>query len=151
MTPKENGKTTEPTTGMAIVPQEHGGALNAGGTPGNKGGDGRPPSKVREACRQSFAERVPILEKIADGKLPDVKPADRAKAMDMLGKYGGVDKIALTLDEQPERELTPERVKDLWAQLEMIKDIKQFERMLVAAAAKQTESGALPTTQEDGP
>ena len=57
----------------------------------------------------------------------------------MLGKYGGVDKVALTVEEQPEQELTPERISSLWEQLETIKDVKQFEKILVAAATKQIE------------
>lgn len=40
-------KTTEKST-VAKVPQPHGGALNAGGTPGNKGGTGRPPNEFKD-------------------------------------------------------------------------------------------------------
>ncbi len=36
-------ETTAITTGPTLVPQAHGGALNSGGTPGNKGG--RPPDE----------------------------------------------------------------------------------------------------------
>lgn len=35
---------------MAKVVQPHGGALNAGGTPGNAGGTGRPPNWLKDFC-----------------------------------------------------------------------------------------------------
>lgn len=38
--------------GLTKIPQKHGGALNPGGTKGNRGGPGRPPNAVREALRQ---------------------------------------------------------------------------------------------------
>lgn len=59
--------TTAKSTAVAKVPQAHGGALNAGGTPGNKGGPGRPPDAIRERLRGSFDERVGVIEDIADG------------------------------------------------------------------------------------
>ena len=68
------------------VPQKHGGALLAGGQPGNRGGLGRPPSALRERLRGSLEERVAVLEEIADD--PDALDRDRIKAVDVLGKYG---------------------------------------------------------------
>ena len=91
----------------------------------------------RALARESFASRMYIAEEIADDQ--DERSADRLAALKLLSDTGGVDKIALTLDEQPERELTPERIASLWEQLEQIKDIKEFERRLVAAATKQIE------------
>lgn len=63
-------KTTVKTTAPVVeqVPQAHGGALNTGGTPGNAGGSGRPSSELRERLRGTFAERVAVIEEIADGK-----------------------------------------------------------------------------------
>jgi hypothetical protein len=49
---------TEPKTTVKTpekVPQPHGGALNAGGTPGNKGG--RPPSAFKESIRALINDR----------------------------------------------------------------------------------------------
>lgn len=40
-------KTTAESPAVQKVPQPHGGALNAGGTPGNKGG-GRPPKAFKD-------------------------------------------------------------------------------------------------------
>ena len=45
---KGNGKSTVTSTVVVpLIPQPHGGALKAGGTPGNKGGTGRPPDVFR--------------------------------------------------------------------------------------------------------
>lgn len=76
-------KTTAPSTAVAKVPQAHGGALNQGGTPGNKGG--RPPSAIRAAFRLSLAKRRSVLTKIADSDASS--DSDRIRAVDTLGKY----------------------------------------------------------------
>jgi hypothetical protein len=100
--PQPAKKTAAKTAAVQLVPQPHGGALATGGIPGNAGG-GRPPSIVRERCRRGFDRRIPVLEAIADGepvqkmRLPDgeeleavvsASPADRIRAMDVLGRYG---------------------------------------------------------------
>jgi hypothetical protein len=85
-----NGKTPQKTprqAGSAVVPMRrtpNGGLLRSGGT--NRGGTGRPPSVIREQLRGSVAERVKILEAIADDA--DAPFADRMKAIDILAKYG---------------------------------------------------------------
>ena len=90
-----------PVESPTLVPQEHGGALLRGGNYGNKGG-GRPPSEVRARCLGSFAERVAVLEEIADSK--DSSPADRRAAVDTLGKYAGLLKVEHTgADDTPLR------------------------------------------------
>lgn len=104
---KGKPQTTALTPVVDLVPQPHGGALAAGGTPGNAGGLGATPSAIRELCRGSFKERVPILERIADGVLTQeiqtklgpvlVTPSfkERANAIDILGKYAGLEKITV--------------------------------------------------------
>jgi hypothetical protein len=85
-----------------IVPAHGRGALLSGGVPGHKGGGGRPPSEVRARCLGSFAERVAVLEEIADSK--DSSPADRRAAVDTLGKYAGLLKVEHTgADDTPLR------------------------------------------------
>ena len=136
--PKKNGKSRKPSgelSGKAVVGYGKNNNLTPG-NPGSKGG-GRVPHRVRQIAREAFADRIYILEEIADDK--EERSTDRIAALKLMSDTGGVDKLALTLDEQPERELSPERVKDLWESLQMIKSIKEFERMLVAAAAKQIE------------
>jgi hypothetical protein len=148
---KGNGKKrADKASGQAsgLVPQPHGGALlpGAGGGAANGSLGGRPPSAIREHCRGAFADRVPILEAIADGKpLKMVKVTaekrlemevsasvkERVQAIDVLAKYGGVDKLALTADEQPEQAMTPERVADMWLRLQQIRTVRQLEKLLV--------------------
>ena len=45
---KKTGRKTTAKTTVAQVAQPHGGALNSGGTPGNKGGTGRPPKEFKD-------------------------------------------------------------------------------------------------------
>lgn len=47
---------------------------------------GRPPSEIRAILRQSFYDRIPMLQRIADNE--ELSPSDRMKAADMLAKYG---------------------------------------------------------------
>ena len=117
---------------------------------GNAGGPGAMPSAIREYCRGAFAKRVPVLEAIADGQpLKFVKIQDgtrveaeitasvkeRVQAIDILAKYGGVDKLAITVEEQPEQVITPERAADIWAKLEVVKSVRNIERILTKGLA----------------
>lgn len=52
--------------GVAMMPAGNGGMLKVG-NPGNAGGTGRPPSEIRRQLRGAFADRVSILENIAEG------------------------------------------------------------------------------------
>lgn len=117
-TPPRRRKTTAPTTGVTKVPQPHGGALNSGGTPGNRGGLGRPSSEIKARLRGSFYDRIPTLEGIADGAVPmrqvctqcgfspdndepvtlPAATADRLRALDIMAKYGG-DEDDVSADE----------------------------------------------------
>jgi len=138
VTPKKNGKAVAktpnktPTTGHGVN-----GNLRAG-NPGNLGG-GRRPHKVREIARESFADRIHILEEIADDG--EERSTDRIGALKLLADTGGVDKLALTIDEQPEKEMTPERLGNLFEQIQRIKTVKQLEKLLVGAAKKQVGDG----------
>lgn len=100
------GKTANKTAKSPI----NGAEIPLGAHPGNTGGkpgrSGRPPSALREALRESFEKRIPVLEQIADGvavvkvkvKGPDgekesealmsASPSDRIRAVDLMGKYG---------------------------------------------------------------
>ena len=121
MKPKNrDASTTEspvPTPALPpLVPQPHGGSIYAGGIPGN--GGGRPPSALREQLRGSFAQRVAIIEGIADGEAMQTvevpgkervvmkisaSPADRLRALDLLAKYGLGAAHALTVEEVRDR------------------------------------------------
>ncbi len=73
-------------SGVQRIQQPHGGALLAGGQPGNRGGLGKPPSALRERLRGSLDERVVVLEQIADDET--AMHRDRIRAVDTLAKYG---------------------------------------------------------------
>lgn len=83
-----------------LVPQPHGGALLAGGKPGNIGGTGRPKSQVRAALLASFDARIPLLEEIVDNT--EAKIEERLKALDMLAKYGlgTKDEVTVSLSDR---------------------------------------------------
>ena len=130
---EKNGKKSSVESSMVVQP--HGGAIQPGAGGGTQPGAGRPPSAIREACRLAFAERLPVLVNIAADE--DARDLDRISAMAALGKYGGVDKLSLTVDEQPEQEITPERVAGLFEQLQRIKTVAQLEKLLTGMAAKQ--------------
>lgn len=124
-----NGKVRKTSEKTSVVGYGKNGNLTPG-NPGNKGG-GRRPHRVREVARASFSDRIHILEEIADDE--EERSSDRIGALKLLADTGGVDKIALTLEEQPETEMTPERIAEVWERLQMIKTIKAFEKLLVGS------------------
>jgi hypothetical protein len=63
-------KTPEPKT-PPLIPQEHGGALLAGGVPGNKGGTGRPPNVLRSKSRAVYEKFLEWADKEASKDAPD--------------------------------------------------------------------------------
>ena len=106
----DNGKTektTKETTTPVLVPRPDGrGALNSGGTPGNKGG-GRPPNELRGSMREILEEGLPHLREFVTGERPsaaevkcpecgeevlvelkEASPADQLKAMDIVARFG---------------------------------------------------------------
>jgi hypothetical protein len=66
-----------------LKPQLHGGALRHGGP--NRGGPGRPGSKVQKISERSYVKRMPILAEIADSE--EEKASDRIAAIRELGRY----------------------------------------------------------------
>ena len=169
MSPKKNGKPKETSgeTSGGLIVQPHGGALLPGGVVGHVGAGGRPPKELREDFRDIAERGLDVLEGYVQGKvsvkmvgacekcghehedyellptdlllLSSPKDADRLKALDIAAKYGGVDKLALTPEEQPDRTLTPEKLQDYLERLERAKDIKALEKMLTEP--KQIGSG----------
>lgn len=88
--------------GEGLTPQAHGGALKQGSNFGNKGG-GRPKSEIRKACAEAFDSRIPRLLQIMDEAST---PAEYMKALDLLGKYGGLQQIDATSGDNPLQGLT---------------------------------------------
>lgn len=71
-----------------VVSPLNGARLPVGAHPGNTGGkpgrSGRPPSAIRKALRESFDNRVHLLEEIAD----DGSNKDKLQALELMGRYG---------------------------------------------------------------
>lgn len=82
---KSESKKKEPQKIPWLIPQPHGGALNSGGTPGNKGGR-YPLKRVREIARDAYCERIPRLVEIIDD--PASKPSEVVAAMALLERTG---------------------------------------------------------------
>lgn len=64
------GVSSPVITPGTLIPQKHGGAL-LHGNPGNRGahvGQGRAASLIRDSYKEAFAERLPVLCDIADGR-----------------------------------------------------------------------------------
>ena len=81
MAPKKNGVSKAPH----LIPQPNGGALNSGGTPGNKGGTGRPPNLVRQLAREKVYAGIPHIAKLmTDAK----RDADQIAAFAALARLG---------------------------------------------------------------
>src|SRR5690242_19310454 len=80
-----NRPDTDKPTSRGLRPFKKGDDPRRGRGP-NPGapGAGRPPDAVRAACREAFADRVPMLAELADIGMPDV----RLRALDMLARYG---------------------------------------------------------------
>ena len=76
----------------------NGGQLRSG-NPGNKGGKGQPTNEIREIARLSYAQRIPILEQIADN--PGEKARDRILAISELGKVGIGSKVEVDTPASP--------------------------------------------------
>jgi len=166
MSAKNGTKNSDKNSDLEMVTPEHGrGALLTGGKPGNKGGTGRPPNELRGTLREILERGLPVLEGYIEGRVPvkmvgrcekcghdhedyellptdlmllqTVKATDRLKALEIAARYGGVAELALTVDEQPEQEMTPERRLELWERLQRLKTLEDFERLLTGAAKKQ--------------
>lgn len=97
-------ENNENVTGVTKIPQPGGrGALNSGGTPGNKGG-GRPREAIRARCRTLFDNHgIKVLKKAIKDAMAEPENTLEAvdvsgnrrrrmdsalKAVDIAGKYG---------------------------------------------------------------
>ena len=142
---RSRSKNNDKNNDLKLVVPKHGrGALRTGGTPGNKGGTGRPPSKVRKLCRDAFEAGIPMITAIRDDE--DERTSDRLKAHELLGRFGGVAELSLTVEEQPEEVLTPDqerkRAEEAWERLKMVKSIEEIEELVTEAAREQAAANA---------
>ena len=122
----QNGKA-EPTTEDVIhlIPQEHGGALQSQGTPGNRGG-GRPTNDLRKASSESYVELKERLEKMSKAvegmfdeetkkKNPNITIMLQSinalrGVMDVMGRYGPGVKVEHLVEKVEWIELTYDMV-----------------------------------------
>ena len=88
------------------IPGKNGGRLNRGGTKGNKGGTGRPPAAIRQRCADGFDRHIATAEAILAST--DASNADKIRALDVLGKYAGLQKIEHEHSRKPYREAVDE-------------------------------------------
>jgi hypothetical protein len=80
----------EKSVDKTVQPGNNGGTLRRG-NPGNKGGSGRPPAEIRQRCADGFYRHISKAEQILNAK--DASNADKIRALDVLGKYAGLQKI----------------------------------------------------------
>lgn len=59
--------------------------MSAGGTPGNKGGTGRPPNKLRDLWRADLETVATVPRQIVDSTAS--KPMERIAALEFMAKY----------------------------------------------------------------
>jgi hypothetical protein len=93
-----------------VQPGKNGGKLRKG-NPGNKGGTGRPPAEIRQRCADGFDRHIATAEAILNS--PDASNTDKIRALDVLGKYAGLQKIEHEHSRKPYREAVDEVRKGL--------------------------------------
>lgn len=93
-------RKTTAKSAVEKIPQPHGGALNSGGTLGNKGGSGRPPSAVRAVALEGAAKAIPRLVAQLNSKNASVVQG----AADKLLKYGLGTQSDIKISEDDVRE-----------------------------------------------
>jgi hypothetical protein len=85
---RKRERTTDVPLGT-LVPQPGGGALKVG-NPGNKGGPGRPPNKLRQELRGLLDEAglVELRRRFSPEEIQKISHQDLCRYLDTLGKYG---------------------------------------------------------------
>lgn len=80
-----SGRNNGKTNGIAKIPQPHGGALNAGGTPGHKPGPGRP----KKAWKHFLAELRddPQVQQAVEQAAHDPTSRNFKAALDVIVRY----------------------------------------------------------------
>ena len=81
-----------------VIPGRNGGRLTPG-NPGNKGGKGAIKSEVRQRCVDDFDTNRKVAIEILQNEAS--LPADRLRALDLLGKYGGLQQVDNTSGDKP--------------------------------------------------
>ena len=79
-----------------LAPQPHGGSLRNGGTPGNRGGTGRPKNEIREAARRDFEAAMPLIAETA----LNLEHPNWKTAIDTLVKVAGLQQTDVTSNDK---------------------------------------------------
>ena len=99
------------------VAAPNGGQWNAGGTPGNKGGTGRPPSEIRQVCREKGYDAIQVLAGMLEAhesKETLLSPTEAIRLADVLSKYGVGSTIQYTMGSPETLKLVIETVERLY-------------------------------------
>lgn len=84
------------------IAQPHGGSLNAGGTPGNRGGAGRPPNWLKEWCEDQLAS--PAVRKAVERVLRDHRhPGFVAMWKAVADRAAGKPQVSVEVSNDPQR------------------------------------------------
>lgn len=141
-TPAANVENNEANNGVmpVLVPRPDGrGALNSGGTPGNRGG-GRLPNAIRRKARRMLATRLDIVGHIADGvtvqfddgeqlKWVSPRPAERLQALKLLADWGlGPPVSVADVQERMAQQLLVIRSRETWTAEELITALRAVWR-----------------------
>lgn len=98
-----------------LIPQPHGGALLAGGKPGNKGGPGRPKEELREKLARLSEASADELMKRLESAPETLTAADLASIMDKGAKFNLATKQEFE-DKTPSPEEAAKRIFNLMQQ-----------------------------------
>lgn len=96
-------KTTAETAGIPKIPQPHGGALNAGGTPGNAGG-GRPPKIWKNFLAELRDD--PQVQQALESAARNAESRNFKAALDVIVRYDEdkpAEEIRLTHEQREQR------------------------------------------------
>jgi hypothetical protein len=119
-------------TGVTIVPQPHGGALQRGGSKGS----GRRPDRIKKLAQKLLEPRLRLLAHFADGvvvsqvedddgnarhKLHSPTPAERTKALEVLHKIGMGETVSVSdVRERLKRQVSLIRGQAQWDTEELL-------------------------------
>lgn len=120
--PKSTGKTT-----VIKVPQPHGGALNAGGTPGNRGG--RPSGIIRRGFANVLDDHgLDFVTGVLTGKEKEATVSDKLKAVDQAAKIGLGEKhevVAEDVRDKLQQQVAIIGSKPVWDSQELLDQLSE--------------------------
>lgn len=111
------------------------------GNPGNRGGHGRRPDRIKKLAQQLLEPRLRLLAHFADGvvvsqveddagkakhKLHSPTPAERTKAIEVLHKIGMGDTVSVSdVRDRLKRQVAVIRGQSTWTQDELLEALTE--------------------------